>query len=126
MRAFLQQRVLRWQSLPYDWLSLEPEDLDDLNIIDIPEEILDAYQDTRNNLADRARDENSYGRFTSAEEGMKASIEMRRAKNLPLIPEFDNIDSWPDDWRTDYEAYRRQVQDFIDAEADANALLKAG
>ena len=120
VRSYLSKHVGRWQSMPYEWFDLSPEALDDFNIVDVPEDVVAAYEATRSNPEDRARDAGDYGQHRSSEEVMLESIQRRRALGLPIVAEFANLDKWPEKDREEYEEYRRTVFAFA-AQLDSTA-----
>jgi hypothetical protein len=63
VRAFLEARVPFWETLPYDWMELSDEDLDELNLLDFSEEVEQAYKRSRSDPAQRQRFAKDYERF---------------------------------------------------------------
>jgi hypothetical protein len=61
IRCFLRERGLRPKGLPYDWMDLDGPYLDECpGFYPIPDDVLQAYEATRNNPEDRERDADSY------------------------------------------------------------------
>lgn len=80
VRAYLASRVILWQKLPYDWMEMDIEDLDDMNLIDYPDEVQKAYERSRANPHQRAMFERDYGRGEDLTEWYLAALHERHGK----------------------------------------------
>lgn len=122
VRGFLQQKLPQWQTLPYDWLDFDIEDLDTMGLANIPQDVIDAYRATRNNPHDRARDEMDYGKVITKEEKTRALLQRRVDLGLPLIPIYDHVDKLTAAQRAEYVRHEEYLLDFIEKEVEAGRI----
>lgn len=74
IRAFLEMRVPFWETLPYDWMEMGDADIDDLNLLDIPAEVQEAYRRSRANPVHHERYAKDYDRFDRSKAWAKKII----------------------------------------------------
>ena len=102
-----------WSRLPYDWVQeLGPEGLEPM--LPIPDAVWAAYDATRGDPIDRARDEHLYGRTPSREERHRAMLDRRAELGLPLIPSFsDHYDKISPAERLRFEALEMELRAMV-------------
>jgi hypothetical protein len=90
VRAYLASRVILWQKLPYDWMEMDAEELDEMNLLDYSDEVEKAYQRSRANPVQRAVFERDYDRGEDLTEWYLANLHQRHGKKPPKLSIVNN------------------------------------
>jgi hypothetical protein len=128
-----QEKIVReflgknWQRMPYDWIGFDPgdlkeedvehlDDLDDMGLLPIPSDVLQAYVATRNDPSDRSRDEPEYGKVRSREDNMRNYLKKRAEAGEPLIPFCGHLDQMTAHERKQYALYEADLRALAERE----------
>jgi hypothetical protein len=89
VRDFLRERMKTWQVLPFDWLDVPPEILDEWKLLPVPMDVLEAYEETRTSWEAWYNYQRDYGLDASINESVLAFLDRMHPDQLDLFaPKF--------------------------------------